>query len=245
MTQKYFVEDYIGKKINRWTIIKKIDSISKDKKNYRINVLARCECGTEKEVCFYNIAKENSKSCGCYSKEISSANYKKINIEAGKELHGMTDSHTYNCWISMRSRCYITTNNRYYLYGAKGIIVCEEWKNSFNKFFIDMGKAPTKYHSIDRIDSTKNYCKENCHWATPKEQSNNRTNCHYITYKNKTKTMMNWAKELNLNYNQFCYFINTKKMSINEAILKITKPYQERTRSDNQEYHQIKACTNM
>lgn len=238
MQKKYRVEDYIGKKVNRWTILKSLGPIRIDKDHSRTHVLVRCECGTEKEVDFYNIVRGLSKSCGCYGREKSSETYKKINLDAGKEVHGLTGTHTYNCWMSMRSRCYNPDNNRYYLYGAQGIEV--EWK-SFTEFLCDLKIAPSKYHTVDRIDATKNYCKNNCRWATPKEQSNNRTTCCFIEHNGKTQSMMDWARELNIQYRQLEHLVNTKKLSIPEAAKAATRPYKERTRSKDKGYIEFKA----
>lgn len=239
MKIKYNVEDYIGKKFNRWTILEGIDR--KEKINNCVTAI--CDCGTKRETVLRNIVLGYSKSCGCYGREVSSATYKKINQQAGKNIHDLSATHVYNCWAAMRSRCSDTTNNRYYLYGAKGIEVCEEWDLSFNIFLQDMGMPPTKFHSIDRKDPTKNYDKTNCRWATPKEQSNNRTSCLFITHKGKTQSMMSWAKELNVEYRRFYYFIK-QGLNITQAAAKATGPYKEKTRSKNLEYHQFKAaCT--
>lgn len=76
-------------------------------------------------------------------------------------------------WIAAKRRCYDEYRESYKHYGAKGIKMSEEWKNSFEAFYRDMGDRP-KNHTLDRIDGTKGYSKSNCRWASHTTQNINR-----------------------------------------------------------------------
>ena len=82
---------------------------------------------------------------------------------------GRNPSPTYNSWRSMLQRC--TNPNHTYYERYKGLL-CDEWFD-FNSFIADMGERLVGT-SLDRIDNTKGYCKENCRWATPEQQVRNR-----------------------------------------------------------------------
>jgi hypothetical protein len=73
----------------------------------------------------------------------------------------------------MMSRCYNPKNVAYPWYQAKGIQVCERWRNSVAAFVEDMGHRPTAKHTVDRIDNSKGYEPGNCRWATMQEQCRN------------------------------------------------------------------------
>lgn len=99
--------------------------------------------------------------------------------------------------MGMRSRCKNKNNPAYKRYGAAGIDVCERW-DEFENFLRDMGNCPTDGHSIDRIDGNLGYFKENCRWATSKEQARNRSSQPRITFNGVTKTPVEWAEETGL-----------------------------------------------
>lgn len=82
----------------------------------------------------------------------------------------------YWIWVGIKQRCNNHNNWAYPFYGGRGITVCSEWIDDYERFIADMGNCPTSSHSIDRINNDAGYFKENCRWATPKEQADNRSN---------------------------------------------------------------------
>jgi hypothetical protein len=116
--------------------------------------------------------------------------------------HGGSKNKTseYTSWLAMRNRCDNPNHESYSRYGGRGIRYTEDW-DDFSRFLEDMGKKPTPKHELERIDNDKNYSKDNCVWATRKEQTRNRGGkraTRMYTYDGKTMCIKDWADYLNI-----------------------------------------------
>lgn len=115
--------------------------------------------------------------------------------------HGMWHTRFYYVWDSLKGRCLNKNNKKYDSYGARGIKVCPEWMDFIN-FKNDMlesynehvEKFGEKNTLIDREDNNGNYCKENCRWATAKEQARNQRFNRLETHNGQTKCLSEWAE---------------------------------------------------
>lgn len=130
--------------------------------------LCRCDCGTEREFVASELAKGRTNSCGCLRRELASDRHR---------THGMTSHPAFAVWRSMIDRCTLPTHQAWKNYGARGITVCVEWRDSFEAFWRDMGPTYQRGLTLDRRDNSKGYSPENCAWRTVKDQARNkRTN---------------------------------------------------------------------
>ena len=152
-----------------------------------------CTCGNNHVTDAPRLIKGISKMCRPCSDVMSG-------ITRRNEFSSRTHKKEYNAWSMMKNRC---NNEEYYLfhrYGGRGIKVCNDWANSFEVFVKDMGRAPSKEHSLDRVDNDKGYEKGNCRWATGFIQQNNRSNNVMLEFNGKSQTIAQWCRELDLSY---------------------------------------------
>jgi hypothetical protein len=146
---------------------------------------------------------------------------------------------TYKAWVSMRRRCNDTKSKCYTNYGARGIRVCDEWNSSFEAFYRDVGDKPDASLTLDRIDNDRGYEPGNVRWATRAEQNRNRrprsqwkpTRPHgrrtdvLLTFKGKTMTMTDWAREVGIRRSSLWMRISQRGWSVERAL---TEPMQKR-----------------
>lgn len=105
--------------------------------------------------------------------------------------HGMSGTRIYRIWQKMKGRCYYKNDKKHYPhYGARGIKVCDEWKDDFTNFYNwAMENGYTDELTLDRIDVDGNYEPSNCRWATLEEQSYNKRNTLYVNIDNNKYTI--------------------------------------------------------
>lgn len=142
-----------------------------------------CDCGREKEVMLSNLLnkRNGTRSCGCARSPLG--------------VFGLSRKfpREFQIFKHMLERCYDNRGQDYSRYGGRGIAVSDEWRASFITFLNDMGSRPSPRHTLDRIDVNGNYCKENCRWATMKEQNNNRRDNRLIEFNGQRLTASQWA----------------------------------------------------
>lgn len=180
MATKKDYSEYFGKKIGRWTII---GDGQLDKK-----WICKCDCGTVKEIDRYSLMRGDSISCGCSRRD----NMTPARIALRKR------------YKRIKSRCYRPNDSIYFKYGAKGIRMCDEWKNSFESFYNwAMANGFREDLTIDRIDYKGDYSPQNCRWADKYVQANNKSNVKRYLYNGQMLTIPEMSKLCGIDHNQF------------------------------------------
>jgi hypothetical protein len=184
----------------------------------RLKWLCLCECGNKVILPGGDIRSGHTRSCGCLQSEVTA----KRNFK-----HGMSFCRFNNIFRGIQNRCHnasqVKTAKSYFLRGIKN-----EWK-SFEEFRDDMYEEYLKHvelygeknTTIDRINSLGNYCKENCRWATIKEQQNNKSSNHFIRLNGVSKTISEWSDFLKIPYSFIKY-----KTKIGVPLCDIIKQYE-------------------
>lgn len=180
-------EDLTGMKFGRWTAIR-FSHVSEHRGYYW---LCRCDCGTERPVRSNQLKNGTNRSCGCLQRELAAAK---------SRVHGLSNHPLKPMYSAMVARCHNPNSSEYANYGARGIVVCERWRDSIANFIADMGERPQGM-SIDRIDNDGPYSPENCRWATSSQQHNNTRFNRIIELNGRRQTVVQWAAELGLSPN--------------------------------------------
>ena len=186
------MDEIIGKKFGRWTVIGNYRKIG-----YRKEYLCKCSCEkqTVKYVNYQCLKRGQSQSCGCLAVELT---------RQRMTTHGGSHSRLFGIWCDMKVRCNNPNDKCYDRYGGRGIKVCDEWQKDFKSFrdwsYSNGYKDNLKWTecSLDRIDNNKGYSPDNCRWVDSYVQGNNKRNNIIIELNGEKKTAAEWGRELGI-----------------------------------------------
>lgn len=185
MTKKI---NLLGTRFGRLVVVSESESHVTPGGNKLTKWLCKCDCGNMTIVTTRSLRSGNTKSCGCFKKELLSKRRSKGH-ESRTRLYGI--------WKGMKYRCFNEKSHGYARYGGRGITICDDWTNengfqNFKNWANDNGYCDGL--TIERIDNDGNYCPENCTWATYEQQANNTCANNRITVHGKTHTISEWSK---------------------------------------------------
>ena len=198
------IKEIIGKTYGRWVVESYAYTDSKARRFYN----CVCTCGTKRVVQYSALNLGNSVSCGCFMKEKNGNR---------NRTHGKYKNPIYFVYNRIKGRCYNPKSKAYKDYGARGIKMCDEWRNDFMAFYnwaIANGFSDKKtkngrmYYSIDRIDVNGDYEPSNCRWADDYIQNNNKRNNVRFEYNGTVYSIKELCKISGLNENTLYYRLN-------------------------------------
>lgn len=204
--------DITGKKFNMLVAMNRVRDYANSKDNYW---RFKCDCGNIVIHKKYDVVHGLCVSCGCYGRELR----RKLAI-----THGLRKHPLYPIWTSMKQRCFNQNHDAYYNYGARGITVCDEWKNNFVAFYTwSLNNGYAKGLSIDRIDNNGDYTPANCRWISMDEQRNNTRRSVIITAFSESHCAAEWARITGISETAIKDRIRRQNLSPEEALCNIDR----------------------
>lgn len=177
-----------GRRFGHWLVI----SGPVRDSHFNSSWLCRGDCGRDVYMRQSTLLYRRAPACVCEKPKPVSPAPRKPRI--ARMTGGLSHLSEYPCWAEMIQRCYNPKRVKFRYYGARGITVCDRWRNSFKNFLADMGPRPSRDHTLDRKDNNGNYEPHNCRWATRLEQSSNRSDSRHISFRGETHIISEWAR---------------------------------------------------
>lgn len=204
---KTLAADLTGRVFGRLTAQQRVGSSASGQ------ALWRCLCACSK-ICIVaatNLKSGNTTSCGCRRREVA---------RAAATRHGMSQLPEQGVWATMLSRCFNANCRSYRHYGGRGITVDPRWlgEHGYENFLEDMGRRPGPGYSIERKNNALGYSKENCAWATYKQQARNTRSNRRVTYDGREMCLAELAELTGVPYQRLRNRISVYGWSTEDAV---------------------------
>lgn len=181
--------DMTGETYGRLTVL----GLSDKKTSGAANWVCQCVCGNKTTVRRDHLTSGNTTSCGCYANEQTSKR---------NTTHGEWGTRLYIIWSNMKDRCNNPNADQYSAYGGRGIVVSDEWSESYETF-ANWAKNNGYQDdlTIDRIDNNGDYEESNCRFISMQEQHENTQKTIMIEHEGKNYALSKWSRILGINRN--------------------------------------------
>lgn len=222
-------ENIVGTRQGIFDVIYECDFKSND--GHRMFRVKCSECGWETDMQMHQI----KYTMFCHHTD-STGNYIKIYFWKDKRIGRI--------FRGMKKRCYNQNENSYKWYGAKGIKICNEWLENplaFEDWSLSHGYQ--RNLTIDRKDSNKDYCPENCRWITLEKNTQRAGSVNWLEIDGQLLTGREWAVKLGLGLqtiNQYLRnFPEHKVKELIAAMLNNPIPIQNHERKSHQTWFSV------
>lgn len=179
--------------IEKLPIIRKETPLARDRYEYIHKGIFKCFCARTFIARIKDVTRKHTKSCGCLARS------------GTRRIDGRSRTRLYKILRGVIDRTSNPNGSCFGKYGARGIHICEEWRNFdvFKKWALENGYNDSL--SLDRKDGSKGYYPENCRWATPQQQSRNTCKNPNSTSRYKGVSFVKdkkkpWRAEITINY---------------------------------------------
>jgi hypothetical protein len=166
----------------------------------RSNMVAvfRCKCGKSFLCQIASVASGQTRSCGCFRRNVTSERSK---------THGKSHSKIYHVWYNMMRRCHDQTNKRFDDWGGRGITVAAEW-HLFETFYLAVGDVPFDGAQIDRIENSKGYEPGNIKWSTHTENNRNTRRTRWVMFREEKMSISEAAEKVGISRHKLRHWLD-------------------------------------
>lgn len=208
---------HIGDQFGQITVLEKVKGTT---------WLCKCSCGQTFTTSTSHLRSKKFPTTKC----AKCSNKERITVDVAENRKA------YSMWKDMIYRCEKPSCGNYKNYGARGVSVCEEWRD-FSTFFEWLNnngydKNLGRQCSIERINVNGDYCPENCKIAGIKEQANNKRDNVQVSIDGVSKTVTQWCEITGVNRSTAYHRIKNGWSSVDAVTMLSSKEKHRRRGKD-------------